>query len=86
MIDRKEVVQKLAKDLVSSMREYQASELRDPDYSEIKEYNLLDGLEETIFDMNHRGGIYSEYKLDMTAVTYWKDIITAKIEVIGIVG
>jgi hypothetical protein len=80
------LVSKLADDLVKAMREYFAAEKRDPEYSDIREYNLLEGLEELIHDLDYRGGIYSAYDLDLNAVNYWADIIKAKISVIGAVG
>ncbi|MFD1910173.1 hypothetical protein ACFTAO_51400 [Paenibacillus rhizoplanae] len=63
-----------------------AAEKRDPEYSDIRESNLLDGLEEIIHDLDYRGGIYTEYELNLNAVNYWADIIKAKISVIGAVG
>lgn len=72
--------------LARDMREYREAQKREPDFGEIKEYNLTEDIHDAVTALNYHGGVYSENKVDMTAKMYWSDIIRAKIDVIGIVG
>ena len=80
------MIRQYAELLRVSMVECRKAEQRDPEYGEIKVYNLLEGLEETIEETSYHGGIYTEHELRMTATEYWRDILRAQITCIEIAG
>lgn len=81
-----ELIKGLAESLSEAMIQCRKAEKRDPAYASVKTEFLLEGLEETIRDLHHRGGIYTEHDLEITAVEYWRDILKAKIQTISVVG
>ena len=85
-MSKSELVNKLAQSLAEKIVELRDAEKRNPEYVEIKEHFLLDGLDEFIDDLNHHGGIYTQHELSLTAEEYWNDVIRVQIDTIGITG
>lgn len=85
-MNQKALAIKLAYDLVEPLKECRKAARRTPGHNQNQVFNLNDGLEEAIHFLDHHGGIYTDYNISMTANQYWRDIIKAQINVIGIVG
>ncbi|MCR8660178.1 hypothetical protein [Paenibacillus endoradicis] len=80
---------KLVNSLIEPMQECRRAEARKPGKGPESKVFILDTLEKAdqlLEGMKKIGQMYNEYDLRMNAVDYWRNIIKAKIDVIGSIG
>ncbi|MGN7352374.1 hypothetical protein ACTHPJ_13700 [Paenibacillus amylolyticus] len=77
------LIQELAEKLAEGLKERKLAQKRAPGYGEVKEANLLEGLDKFIDDLDKQGGIYEQYDLDLNAQEYWTAMVRAQIDIIG---